>query len=331
MMKINVWILFVLFILMVVPSFIFPVEAIDLSEKLLKIDDALHNFGDSGFGLYDRGANTFKIFDWSFKIKNEIPIKSGEGPGETRGTIRTACLYKDKLLICQADDNKISIFTQDGKYCKDLKLDIYPRKIMTVKNMVYVFNSRFCALERSPLLAIIIDPDSGKTIKEVRLIEQIVAPKPGPERDLTVMGSYFAVDDSNHIYLLLRYENALYEIDEDGKCLGKTPLPYKWRERRRNEVRDGGSVFVISNLDIFWDMKIIQNKIFACFFKTVKEGKTSKENICETYVIKLLKNGKYSKKTFNGLFRILGEANGNLYLFNHDDYKVLQVKLSEWD
>jgi len=331
MMKINDWILFVLFILMVVPSFIFSIDSIDLSDKLLKIDDGLHTFGDSGFGLYDRGANTFKIFDWNIKIINEISIKAGEGPGETRGTIRTACLYKDKLLVCQADDNKISIFTQDGKYCKDLKLDIYPRKIMTVKNMVYVFNSRFCALEKSPLLAIIIDPDSGKIIKEVLLIEQIVAPKPGPERDLTVMGSYFAVDDSNHIYLLLRYENALYEIDENGKCLAKTPLPYKWREKRRNEISEGGSVFVVSNLDLFWDMKIIQNTIFACFVKTIKEGITYKENIHETYVIKFFKNGKHSEKIFDGRVKILGEANGNLYLFNRDDYKVLPVKLSEWD
>ena len=145
------------------------------------------------------------------------------------------------------------------------------------------------------------------------------------------MGSYFAVDDNNHIYILLRYENALYEIDENGKCLLKTQLPYTWREKRRNEIRDGNSVFVVSNLDIFWDMKIIRNTIFACFFKTIKEGKTSKENICETYVIKLFKDGKHSEKIFDGRVRILGEANGNLYLFNHDEYKVLPVKLSEWD
>lgn len=331
MIKKNVWILFGLFCLLVMPIFIFPADAIDLSEKLLKVDDALHNFGDRGFGFYDQGANAFKIFDWNFKVTNEIPIKAGEGPGEARGTIRTACLYKDKLLVCQADDNKISIFTLDGKYCKDLKLYIEPRKIMNIKNMVYVFNSRFCGIEKSPLLALIIDPDSGKTIKEVRLIEQIVTPKPGAERDLTVMGSYFAVDDNNHIYVLLRYENALYEIDENGKCLFKTPLPYNWREKRRNEIRDGGNVFVVSNLDLFWDMKIIQNTIFACFIKTIKEGITYKENIHETYVIKFLKNGKHSKKIFDERLKILGEANGNLYLFNRADYTVLSVKLSEWD
>jgi hypothetical protein len=331
MMKKKAWILFGLLILMVIPGFIFADVSIDLSDKLLKIDDALHNFDDKGFGFYDQGSNTFKIFDWDFKIKNEIPIKAGEGPGEVRRTIRTACLYKDKLLVCQADDNKISIFTREGKYYKDLILNIYPRKIMNIRNMVYIFNSRFCAAEKSPLLALIIDPDSGKTIKEVRLIEQIVEAKSGEEKALTAMGSYFAVGETNHIYLLLRYENTLYEIDENGKCILKTPLPYKWRERRRTEMRDGNRVLVVSNLDLFWDMKIIQNTIFACFFKTIKEGNTSKENICETYVIKLYRNGKHSEKIFTGLVRILGEANGNLYLFNRDDYQATQVKLSEWD
>lgn len=330
-MKKNIWILFALIILVVIPRFIFSMDSIDLSDKLLKIDDTLHNFGDYGFGFYDQGSSSFKIFNWNFKVINEIHIKAGEGPGEVRGTILTACLYNDKLLISQPDDNKISLFTQEGKYCKDLKLDIYPRKIMNIKNMVYVFNSRFCAAEKSPLLALIIDPDSGNTIKEIRLIEQIVAPKPGVERDLTIMGSYFAVDDSNHIYILLRYENALYEIDENGKCLLKTLLPYKWREKRRNEIRDGNSVFVVSNLDIFWDMKIIRNTIFACFFKTIKEGRTYKENICETYVIKLFKDGKHSEKKFDGLVKILGGSNGNLYLFNRSDYTVLPVRLSEME
>jgi hypothetical protein len=123
----------------------------------------------------------------------------------------------------------------------------------------------------------------------------------------------------------------LYEIDENGKCLIKTSLPYKWREKRWNEIIGGHSVFMVLNMDMFRDMKIIQNTIFACFFKTIKEGKTHKEDILETYVIKLFKNGKHSEKKFAGLVRILGEANGNLYLFNDEDYQVLPVKLSEWD
>lgn len=331
-MKLNLRILFFIFISLVFIDGFYGEDSIDLSDKLLQPRHIiLYPFGDEGFGFYDYGDNIFKIFDWNFNIRNKIPIKKGEGPGEVRRLIITACLHKDKLLLIPWLENKMFVFSRKGPFIKNVQLDIFPRKMVNVNNRIYVFNSRFSGKGSPPLLAAIIDPESGRKIKEILIKERLLPVETGDELELAGLGSYFDIGENNKIYLLAGRNNTIFEIDETGKCSWEISLPYKEREKRWQEEIDGKMELVISSLDFYIDMKIIKNIPYVCFYKTIKKGKTSGEDIYQTYVIKVLKNGKHQNKIFDGTYGILGENNGKLYLFNHDDYKVVPVKLSEWD
>lgn len=331
-MKLKLRMLFCFLIALVLSLDSYGEDSIDLSEKLVKIKNIVaFKFGSQGFGFYDYGAKSFKIFDWKFNIVNEVPLIRGEGPAEIKNDVATACLYKDQLLIIPMNQKKIMIFFKKGQFIRDLKLDISPRQVLNLNTDVCILNGRINLSDELPLVAKIINPVSGLTLKEIRFKKKLEGSKNKDDIWLSGLMTFFDIDESNNIYIFRGFEHSIYEIDESGKCTWEITLPYIYREKRWQVQVNGEMEDYISSLDFYIDFKIVKNAAFVCFYKTIKKGMTSNEDIYQTYVIRVLKNGKQSRKEFNGTYCILGENNGNLYLFNHDDYKVLPVKLGEWD
>ncbi len=305
---------------------------IDLSEKILKLDaNIIHPFGKNGFGIYDKGDKKFKIFNWDFQITGQIPISNGESPAEVKNIILTASLINDELFISAFGDNKIKIFDRKGPFIQCKTFGITPRRIVFKQGKLFLFNSNFSIKEKAALLAKVIDPKSGTTLKEITLQDNILSTKTqDQEASLTGLTSFFDIGDNNHIYLFNGYEHTLFEIDENGRLIAKTDLPFKMREKRRIEKRENRYETVVSTLDFYTGMELFENVCYITFLKTIKTDKDTGAAFYRTIVMKIYRDGKHVEKTFDGAQSIMGKNGDTLYLFNFDEYRVTPVNTGSW-
>jgi len=61
----------------------------------------------------------------------------------------------------------------------------------------------------------------------------------------------------------------------------------------------------------------------------IKKDKKTGADIFQTHILKF-SGDKFPEKIVDGNNSIIGEHQGNLYLFNIDDYRVTVVNLLEW-
>jgi hypothetical protein len=80
----------------------------------------------------------------------------------------------------------------------------------------------------------------------------------------------------------------IFEVDGTGECKWELNLPYTYKDKRWQEQVNGEMQNYISSLDFYLDMKVVKNVAYICFRKTLKQGKTSQEDICQTYFYKWL-------------------------------------------
>jgi len=324
--------LFIVLLIMILASLTYAVDNnIDLSEKIIKIkNEIIFRFGERGFGFYDWDDGKLKIFNWNFEVESAIKITIGEGPGEIKPFIFNGCLSKDKIFLNGYLEKKINVYSMEGKFINTLLLDITPRKIIQHRDRLYLFNASFFKTNGSPLFAIMIDPVSGKKIKTIYLKSKCgVAKEYEDAPDIAQRLLDFDVSD-NGLYLLSRSQDILFEIDENGNLIKEIKLPYKFRMKYTTQKDGTDTVVTLSMYDLYIDFKVIKNEIYVCFLKTIKYDEQTREAVFKTYLVKVSKNGNFSQKIFNGKFKILGENQGVLYLFNVEDYQVIPVKLNEF-
>jgi hypothetical protein len=303
-----------------------------MSEMLLKVNEpaVLHDLGENGFAVHDAGEENLKFFDRNFKMIKAIPLKKGEGPGEIKDSISSVFLKGDKVYLLGFMEKRLKVFSRNGEFVKDISLDLLPRDMVFYRGKLYVFNLRVNATEDSFLLGKIVEPGTGKSIKDIFIKEKLLSSEVlGGNASLLGFASTFDVGDNN-IYLLISSANILFEINEDGKVVRRVELPYKERKEVRS-VKNGDKVnMVMSVLDWYPDMRVIKNNVFVCFLKHLKKDKKTGSDIYRTHVIKVLKDGRFSEKILPGDLVLIGEYAGNLYLFDNENYHVVSMKTGEW-
>jgi hypothetical protein len=303
---------------------------VDLSEKIFKIKNyAFFRFGSRGFGFYDWSDGKLKIFNWNLEIEHSIPITIGEGPGEIKPYISDACLFKDSVFLNGNQDKKINVYDLKGKFIKTIITDFSPKQITNYQDKIYLFNRTFYKDGISPLFATILDPFSGKTLKQVNLKGRPAMSKEYEESGIIQILFRFYAED--YLYLLNISQCTILKIDEEGNVIDKLKLPYKFRMDYTIQKDGDNTAFVLSMYDLYVDFAVIKNTIYASFNKNLGVDKKTSSNIEKTYLVKLKKDGKYSQEEFDSDLRILGENQGILYLFDFQNYMVIPVRLSELD
>ncbi len=314
-------------------SFAWSQNTIDMSEVLLKIQDPviLYDLGDKGFAVNDVGEAKLKILNWEFKLINQFPLKRGEGPGEIKNFVSSACFVDDKIFLLGFFGQKIKVFNRNGIFEKEIPLDFTPKDLFFKNGKLYLLNLSINASEESFSLGRIIDPLSGKKIKDISLKNKLVTPKTlGGNPILIGMSSTFDVGKDGNIYILVSSANLLISVNTNNQLEYKIDLPYKERKTIQTEKKGEEENIVLSVLDWYTDMRAYDDGVYVCFQKTVKKDDKTGEKTYQTVVLKLLKTGKFSEKIFAGNCVIIGRYKGYLHLFNSEEYKIIPVKLNEW-
>ena len=316
-------------------SFIFnswAKETIDISDLLLKVQEPamFHDLGKEGFAIYDIGEEKLKFFSWDLKLIRGMKIKKGEGPGEIKSFILSAFLLGKKLHLLAFMDNKIDIYDEKGSFLKSIKIDFIPKEMVYCMSKLHIFKLSFNAGEESFLLGKLINPENGETIKDIILKHRLASSKTlGGNPALLGLSSNFDVAENGNIFLLISSANVLIEVDENGKLIRRTDLPYKERKEVKS-IKDGDKVeTVMSILDWYHDMRAFGNYAYTCFLKHIKKDKYG-SNVYQTHVMKILEGKKYTEKIIDGNFVFIGENKGKVFLFNTDDYQIVSFNLNEW-
>jgi len=309
-------------------------NTIDMSNMLLKVEypGFFTNLGSTGFSIYDWGDEKLKFFNWKFQLIKQMPLTRGEGPDQVMQNVLAAYLVKEKIFLIGLMENKIKIFGQDGKFIESIPLEIMAREMLyqPEQDKLYVFNLRINAGSDSFLLAKIIDPNESKPGENIMVNSQLESSKFLEGNALMIgLSSIFAMGNNKMIYMVNSSANALYEFEGNGKFLRKVNLPYKERKIIRTTKRDGEDHTVISDLDFYTNMKVIQDNLYICFLRQIKKDKKTGADIFQTHILKF-SGDKFPEKIVDGNNSIMGEHQGNLYLFNIDDYRVTVVNLLEW-
>lgn len=308
-------------------------DTIDMSESLLKIQypPIFYDLGEKGVAAYDVGDKMMKFFDWDFKPVSRFPIAKGEGPGEAKNSIASACIVEEKIYILVFFDNNIKVFDQQGKFEKEILLEVTPRDMFFKNGSLYLPNLRINSTEDSFFLGMIVDPITGKKTKNIFLKERLISPKKVDGGPVMIgMASTFDVGNDGSIYFLNSSVNLLASIDSSSRVKYKINLPYKERTLRQIVKENGEDVLSLSTLDWYTDMRAFDDAVYVCFQKTVKTGNKSDERKYQTVVIKVSNKDELSEKVFAGSCVLIGRHKGYLHLFNSEDYKIIPVKLSEW-
>lgn len=308
-------------------------DQIDMSESILKIQfpPIMYDLGEKGFAVNDVGDKALKFFDWNFKLVNRFPIVRGEGPGEVKNSIISMCIGEEKLYLLVLFDKKIKVFNQLGKYEKDILLETLPREMFFKKGGLYLPNMSINATEDSFSLGIIADPFTGKKIKDIFLKEKLITTRIIDE-DAGMIGlsSTYDVGNDGSIYFLNSNANLLAVIDSENRVKYKIDLPYKQRELRRVYKENGEDVLELNTLDHYTNIRAFDDGVYACFQKTLDTNEKNKENKHQTVVLKVANKDEITEKVFDGQCSIISQHNGNLYLFNAEDYIIISAKLSDW-
>ncbi|MDQ1353282.1 MAG: hypothetical protein QG657_3588 [Acidobacteriota bacterium] len=305
---------------------VFSQVPIDLSEKIMKIKGQYPvNFEDQGFGVYDWGEKKYKIFDWNFNIVQSFPIAIGEGPAEVKPYVYNSFIFNEKVYVNGFLSRVISIYSYKGAFAGSLSLDITPHRILLHNKNIFVLNS---AVIDSPTLPFVqvLDIDTGKKLKEIRLKSPIPKPK-DLGHTISMYFIHYDIGADELIYMLHALDNSLVIIDMDGNIVKRLKLPHEARINY-NASKDGNNVMVtLDTLDFYHDIAYSKNGIYLSFLKTEKIGETLSDWVFKTYLVKWSNNGKFQEKVFDGDLVILGEYKNTLYLFNRDEYTLLPVEL----
>jgi hypothetical protein len=309
-------------------------NTIDMSDMLLKVKDPAFFtcLGSKGFSIYDWGSEKLKFFNWKFQLIKQIPLTRGEGPDQVMQNVLAAYIVKERIFLIGLMENKIKIFDRDGKFIKSIPLEMMAKDMIyqQEEEKLYIFNLQISAADDSFLLAKVIDPNSTKPVKNIMLKGKMESSKLLDGNAIMIgIASIFAMEDNKKIYLVISSANALYEIDENGKFLRKVSLPYEERKIIRTTKENGEDHTTLSVLDSYTNMKVIQNNLYICFLRHIKKDKKTGADLYQTHILKYSGEG-FAEKIIDGNNFIMGEHEGNLYLFNIDDYQATVVNLLEW-
>jgi hypothetical protein len=304
-------------------------KTVDMTEEFLKLAEPVkfHDLGDKGFAVYDKGAEKVKFYDWNFKPINQITIKTGEGPGESKQNIFSVYIYQNKIYMNGLFERKILEFDPKGKYVNQFPLDFAPLYIIHRKNRLYMFKSTIDPSKDTLLLGIVSDPATGKKIKDILVKEKLFDLKTFHGNSwLAGISNSYDVDETGNVYLVNTGANLFAKIGPDNKLIKKIELPYK----DRTIIHEGDSGVTISSLDYYTGIRVFKDGVYICFLKTVKDDKETGTKEYKTIILKILGNGKILEKTIDGEITIIGQYRDKLLLFETGDYKFIQLKTNEW-
>ncbi len=307
---------------------------LDLSEKIIKIrSNRIQRLGTQGFGTYDWGDKKYKILDWDFKVKGAVPIVIGEGPGEIKPSILNACLFKEHLYVNGYMNKKINIYDLKGNFIKNLPLDISPRLIKLHDNKLYLFNATFFdGTGVTPIFVKMMEPVSGKILKEIRLKDKIEKPTEFDGETQFVQSLFrYDVGEKSNIYMLDISRKNILKIDGNGNITATLKLPYENRIEYSVEQSGTNTSVTIGMYDFYDDIKVVDGTPYLCYQKTLGKNKLTNLYYSETRVMKVLGDGKVSEKVIDGSLKFLGENEGYLYLMDFDDYSVRSIKLTDFN
>lgn len=319
---IFVWIFFV-----ITPALtIWADETIDFSEKMMKMKGGGPNdFGETGFGVFDVGDNTYKIFNWKFDLIMSFPISIGEGPGEIKPSVYNAFLFGDHIWINGKNNHLINIYSRKGEFRDSLDLAFQPGVLIAKKNLLYAFNKGILN-ENEAVLGKTWDLNTRRIVKEIRLKSSLRMRKDMSEN--TAMNFvYFDVADNGLICLLHSLEDSVLLLNENGSALKeiRLPLPSDVTTERQNV---NGDVAVTLNTRAFYnDIKCVGGALYVTFLKVLKLNKQSSVHEYETILVKISEDGKISQFPRPGSQLILGQSGDRLFLFNRHEYKITPVKI----
>ena len=271
-----------------------------------------------------------KLFNWNFELLRAIPLGKGEGPNQIMEDVSSICLVNEKLFLTSIMENKIKVFTQEGIFIRSIPLESFiPQKMIFHKDKFYILNLRIGATKDSFPLAKIMNPYSEKFEKDIVVENKLDTSKLFQGNAMLIgLSSKLDMGSNGCIYLLISASNILFEINKDGKLLRKIYLPYEERKKVRSIKKNGEKHTILAILDWYVDMKSIGKNLYICFLRHTNEDEESGHAIYQTHVLKLLNTDKFSEEIVRGDYVIIGEHQGNLYLFNNEDYSIITIKIN---
>ncbi len=293
----------------------------DLSETIFRLNGGIFtSFGSWGFGVHDIGEKKIKFLDWNFKVIKAFPIRRGEGPGEIKSGIESACRLDNKnVVIWGFNEFRINIFQPDGTFASCFPTSFLPMKVLAYQDKIYVISSQIEFSDNKNFFLEIFDGKTGKSIKKVKFQE---VPDPNaPKVNFSTTTVSICLDEKGLIWIAHGATATLYQVDTDGKILKKIKLPYI----DKRDVIKKKNLIAISWKKVYNGLVIKNNSIYTVF--SIYSYSEDKKH--ESRVLKIEMNGNFSEKRLDDGFVLLGKKGNDIFLFQNSEYFARIVKVSE--
>ncbi len=199
---------------------------IDINEKLEekgiikfnKFDVSLEGnivfLNKENISLYSNEGELLKIFG-----------RKGQGPGELNKQSGIA-FDKDKIVVANNGNQRFSIYSQDGKLIKELKVSTFSRSFIFRNSLLANGNYLFCINYIDPKDKSICDKLSliaKDDLHEIKILEVKKTPNPFVGRKIKARYQYLTyITTPSKIYTGLSSDDYIINIwDLQGKLLGK--------------------------------------------------------------------------------------------------------------
>lgn len=320
----------VIIILMLTARLLSGQNFADFREQVLKFE-AVNNFGDRGFGLYDFGEMKYKIFNWQFKAISEIPIKKGEGPGELKYNSVRACIIGNRLYINPYIDTFIDIFDiTSGRYIKRYKTGLLAELFPTSQQKLLLFNKSLLENTKNngkPELARIVEPETGIVLKKIHFPVYIDMSKYSADEQEGISDHIlFFLDAKDIACILNQKEQRAYFVDFNGQLLSKRDLPGFFDFRVEYARMGDNNIEVHSSTSFYEGFFVSGNNLIGNYYASSRE-KSMTEDPGAGYIHFVRPENTYTEmKNKGGRFHLLHGDRDVIYLINQDNYEVSQVK-----
>jgi len=303
-------------------------QPIDLAEKILKLEK-INGLGKVGFGLYDTGDNKYKIFDWNIRKTTEIPVPMGEGKAEIKFPRVDAFIHENNLYIRSKYTKKINVFDMKGTFIRDFILDVGSCSIKFFNQKIYAFNNTFFISKNGYPSELFKTFDlKGKILDTVNFKGKIALPTIYDKNpDYLSYEFLFDIDETGDIYILDPINLFIYNVNAKGDINSKTKIPFKIEiVFTRAKVGEKEMVF----LDVrkhYSSFKVFNGDYYVLYM----ELSGNRDNIQrKASLLKIKKDGTFTKKILSGNLEIIDENNGTLYLYDEMEFFIYPVDLKNW-
>jgi len=300
----------------------FAVDFESFIEKEMLQPANFYSYGNKGFGFFDKGDSSLKVFNWDFKKVFEFKITQGQGPGQlTDSNSPSFAFYTDKkVFVAPAFQKKVFVFSKKGVFLQEIKTSVIPQTLFIKNDFLIALNGGLNFEEETTVLAVYIDLKTGKEVKKIELNglmreKSNLTAKMGKIK-LTGLSVHYCVTEKDNILILDRQVGEVFHVNLQGKILKRKKLNEAEEFKVVTEKKGNVISAFINAIKLFSGFDFNNSTIVVTLAKKTKEDKYT------TVLSKINSNNKVIDETLKGRWKVLGIHNNKLYLFETEEYEI---------